>query len=255
MRKNNNFKIKTPKLIPPIPVVKEDPNIIIQEGRDRMFSMSFENQQWEHMWNLEEYEKNRIEWYENEFPCDESYEGVAQWCICYKCRPKWHSKPGGSIYNAKEKSKEFWENYKMNKEDSEREKKRLKLKEKILANKKLARRNAKEEKKRLEKEEIERKKTEELKKNFELQEMEYRKFLIKEKDMEREKLIKEQGWKKYFSKENKIYWNKLNETKWDSEINIKYNEWLEFYSYKHDKQFWYNHKTKEKTWNNPILNN
>ena len=113
----------------------------------------------------------------------------------------------------------------------------------------------KKKKKRLEKEEIERKKKEELKKNFELQEMEYRKFLIKEKDIEREKLIKEQGWKKYFSKGNKIYWNKLNETKWDSEINIKYNEWLEFYSYKHDKQFWYNHKTKEKTWNNPILNN
>ena len=71
MRKNNNFKIETPKLIPHIPVVKEDPNVIIQEGIDGMFNMSFENQQWEHMWNLEEYEKNRIQRYENEFPCDD----------------------------------------------------------------------------------------------------------------------------------------------------------------------------------------
>ena len=33
---------------------------------------------------------------------DESYEGVAQWCICYKCRPDWHSQPGGVIYISKE---------------------------------------------------------------------------------------------------------------------------------------------------------
>ena len=96
-RKNgelNNFIIKSPNLIPPAPDLRtslekkkdfeiqkkkeeDDAKALIQEGRDRIFNMSFENQQWEHMWNLEEYEKNRIERYENEFPYDESYEGVA----------------------------------------------------------------------------------------------------------------------------------------------------------------------------------
>jgi len=273
-RKNGelkNFIIKSPNLIPPVPDLRtssdkkrdfeiqkkkeeDDAKVLIQEGRDRMFNMSFENQQWEHMWNLEEYEKNRIERYENEFPYDESYEGVAQWCICYKCRPEWHSECGGSIYKAKEENKEFWENRKMNKEDSERERKRLKLKEQDLNNRKLAKRTAKEQKKKIEKEENEKMEKEKLKKNFELQEMEYRKFLIKEKDQEREQLIKDQGWKKHISKKtNKVYWVKMQESKWDKEINVQYDEWLEFYSYNHDKQYWYNHKTKEKSWVRPNL--
>ena len=34
-------------------------------------------------------------------------------------------------------------------------------------------------------------------------------------------------------------------------MNIKYDEWMEFYSYTNEKSYWYNHKTKERTWVDP----
>ena len=224
---------------------------LIQEGIDDMFTMSLDKQQWAHDWNVEEYENNRIEMYENEFPCDESYDGVAQWCICYKCRPDWHSQPGGSLYKMREQNKETWEQFRMEKEDSEREKIRLRLKEKAIRDRKIARRKAKEEAKLKEEEDKKRERREELKKQMEEQEMEYRKFLIKSKDDERDQLIKKQGWKQRKSKTGKFYWVNKTESQWN--IDVDYNPWLEFYSYKHDKQFWYNHKTKESVWINPNL--
>jgi len=215
--------------------IKEDEKKqLIQEGRYRMFNMSLKKQDCEHEWNLEEYEKNCIEKYENEYPCDESYEGVAQWCICYKCRPIWHSQAGGVIYKAKEENNNFLDLHNMIREDSKRERKRLKT---------LKQEQDKEK---------ERKK--EFKQNMKLQEMEYRGFLIKQKNKERETIIKESGWKQNISKKSgKIYWFNSRESKWDNEIDVKYDHWLEFYCYKYDKQFWYSHKTKEKTWNNPNL--
>ena len=149
-KEGKKLNISTPMLLPPPPPdlrtreekirdkaiekkkAEEDAEKLIQEGRDLIFNLSCDKQDWEHAWNLEEYEKGRIERYENEYPRDESYEGVAQWCICYKCRPDWHSQPGGVIYIAKEESRQQFESYKMFKEDSEREKKRLKLKEQKL---------------------------------------------------------------------------------------------------------------------------
>ena len=70
---------------------EEDAIKLIEENKEKIFNLSFEKQDWEHEWNLEEYQKDRIWRYEDEYPRDESYEGVAQWCICYKCRPEWHS--------------------------------------------------------------------------------------------------------------------------------------------------------------------
>ena len=139
-QKNGGLIFRPPLPLPPdlrtpeekkrdkqLQIIKEKKEALelIQEGIDRMFTMSLDKQQWEHDWNVEEYENNRIEMYENEFPCDESYDGVAQWCICYKCRPDWHSQPGGSLYKMREQNKETWEQFRMEKEDSEREKIRL----------------------------------------------------------------------------------------------------------------------------------
>ena len=161
-KEGKKLNISTPMLLPPPPPdlrtreeklrdreiekkkADDDAEKLIQEGIDSIFNLSFEKQNWEHAWNLEEYEKDRIERYENEFPRDESYEGVAQWCICYKCRPKWHSQPGGVIYIAKEESRQQFESYKMFKEDSEREKKRLKLKEQKLNQMKIEKRRLKQ---------------------------------------------------------------------------------------------------------------
>jgi hypothetical protein len=170
-KEGKKLHISTPMLLPPPPPdlrtreekirdkaiekkkAEEEAEKLIKEGRDSIFNLSFDKQDWEHMWNLEEYEKGRIERYENEFPRDESYEGVAQWCICYKCRPKWHSQPGGVIYIAKEESRQQAESYKMFKEDSEREKKRLKLKEENIIKRKMEKRRIKEEEKQKKKEE------------------------------------------------------------------------------------------------------
>ena len=100
----------------------------------------------------------------------------------------------------------------------------------------------------------EEKKQDEFTKKMELQEVKYRIFLIINKDKERLEMILCYGWiKKISKKTNKIYWIKNNESIWDDEIYVKYNPWLEFYSYYYDKQFWHHHITKENTWNNPNL--
>ena len=282
-KEGKKLNISTPMLLPPPPPdlrtreekirdkaiekkkAEEEAEKLIQEGRDSIFNLSFDKQDWEHAWNLEEYEKDRIERYENEFPRDESYEGVAQWCICYKCRPDWHSQPGGVIYIAKEESRQQFESYKMFKEDSEREKKRLKLKEQKLNQMKIEKRRLKEQEKQKKKEEDEKKRKLELDKKLKEQlplqghsgsaaEMEYRKFMIEQKDLEKIKIYETKGWKKNISKRTgRIYWSnsKTNENKWDHEMNIKYDEWMEFYSYTNEKSYWYNHKTKERTWVDP----
>ena len=225
---------------------------LIEEGRDRMFNMSFEKQQMEHEWNVEEYEKGRIESYENEFPYNELYEGVAQWCICYKCRPDFHSQPGGVIYLANEKKKAFSEHHKMFREDSSREKKRIKLEEIEVRAKKIARRQLREDKKRKEKEEEEKIKKEEFHKKMQLEEMNYRAYLIKEKTEERDKLLVSQGWKKGISTSiGKTFWSNGVKSLWENDIHVEYDEWLEFYSHKNNKPFWYNHRTKSRTWCNP----
>ena len=212
---------------------EEDAIKLIEENKEKIFNLSFEKQDWEHEWNLEEYQKDRIWRYEDEYPRDESYEGVAQWCICYKCRPEWHSQPGGVIYINRERNKEQWEIYRMNKEDSERERQRLKKKANDAYRKKLERRRVKKEAEEKARKEKEEKEKEELHKKLDEQEKEYRKFLIEEKDKERENIIESKGWSKKVSKSNnKIYWynSKTKEKIWDKDMNVDYNVWLEFYS-------------------------
>lgn len=223
---------------------------LIEESKERIFNLSFDQQDWEHEWNLEEYQKDRIERYENEYPCDESYEGVAQWCICYKCRPEWHSQPGGVIFKDREKNREQMETYKMGKEDSEREIKRLKLKKEDEYKRKMERRRIKQEKIAKEKKEKEEKEKEEKKQKMIEQEKEYRIIMIKEKDKERDNIYESKGWKKKISKKfGKIYWtNSENQSIWEKDMLIEYDEWIEFYSYKYSKAYWYNHRTKEKSW-------
>ena len=224
---------------------------LIEENKEKVFNLSFEQQDWEHEWNLEEYQKDRIERYENEYPRDESYQGVAQWCICYKCRPNWHSQPGGVIYKSKEENRENRELFKMQKEDSDREKKRLKLKQQEIQKRKIERQKAKREKLENEKKEKERKEKEEQQMKIIEREKEHRILMIKEKDKERDNIYEGKGWKKKISKKcGKIYWlhKDTNESKWDNEMNIEYDEWIEFYSYNYNKPYWYNHKTKEKVW-------
>ena len=230
---------------------EEDALKLIEENKEKVFNLTFEQQDWEHEWNLEEYQKDRIERYENEYPRDESYQGVAQWCICYKCRPNWHSQPGGVIYKNKEENRENWELFKMQKEDSDREKKRLKLKQQEIQKRKIERQKAKREKLENEKKEKERKEKEEQQMKMIEQEKEYRILMIKEKDKERDNIYEGKGWKKKISKKSgKIYWlhKDTNESKWDNKMNIEYDEWIEFYSYNYNKPYWYNHKTKEKVW-------
>lgn len=230
---------------------------LIEENKEKVFSLTFEQQDWEHEWNLEEYQKDRIERYENEYPRDESYEGVAQWCICYKCRPEWHSQPGGVIYLSKERNRENWELFKMQKEDSDREKKRLKLKHQEIQKRKIEKQKAKREKLENEKKEKERKEKEEQDKKMKEQEKEYNLLLIKEKDEERDKIYESKGWQKNISrKSGKIYWINKNtkESKWDKDMDIEYNVWIEFYSTTNHKFYWYNHKTHEKVWEQPKNN-
>lgn len=229
---------------------EEDAKLLIEESKQRIFNLSFDQQDWEHEWNLEEYQKDRIHRYENEYPCDESYEGVAQWCICYKCRPKWHSQPGGVIYKSREENREQMENFRMAKEDSEREIKRLKLKKEDEYKRKMERRRIKQEKIAKEKKEKEEKEREEIKKKMIEQEKEYRIIMIKEKDKERDNIYESKGWKKKISKKcGKIYWiNSENQSIWEKDMNIEYDEWIEFYSYNYNKPYWYNHKTNEKVW-------
>ena len=233
---------------------EEDAIKLIEESKERIFNLSFDQQDWEHDWNLEEYQKNRIERYDNEYPCDESYQGVAQWCICYKCRPEWHSQPGGVIYKSREENRERNESFRMAKEDSEREIKRLKLKKEEENRRRMDRRRIKQEIIAREKREKEEKEKEELKKKMIEQEKEYRIIMIKEKDKERDKIYESNGWKKNISKKNgKVYWtNSENKSKWDKDMNIEYDQWIEFYSYNYSKPYWYNHKTKEKSWSKKI---
>ena len=232
---------------------KEEESLkLIEENKEKVFNLSFEQQDWEHEWNLEEYQKDRIQRYENEYPRDESYEGVAQWCICYKCRPEWHSQPGGVIYISKERNKENWEIFKMQKEDSDREKKRLKLKQQEIQKKKIEKQKAKKEKLENDKKEKERKEKEENQKKMIEQEKEFRIFLIKEKDKERDKIYEDKGWKKNISKNSgNIYWTNSNQSILEKDMNIEYDEWIEFYSNSYNKPYWYNHKTKEKSWSKP----
>ena len=230
---------------------EEDALKLIEENKEKVFNLTFEQQDWEHEWNLEEYQKDRIERYENEYPRDESYQGVAQWCICYKCRPNWHSQPGGVIYKSIEENRENRELFKMQKEDSDREKKRLKLKQQEIQKRKIERQKAKREKLENEKKEKERKEKEEQQMKMIEQEKEHRILMIKEKDKERDNIYEGKGWKKKISKKcGKIYWlhKDTNESKWDNEMNIEYDEWIEFYSYNYNKPYWYNHKTNEKVW-------
>ena len=68
------------------------------------------------------------------------------------------------------------------------------------------------------------------------QEKEYRIVMIKEKDKELDNIYESKGWKKKISKKyGKIYWtNSENQSIWEKDMLIEYDEWIEFYSYKYD---------------------
>jgi hypothetical protein len=78
-----------------------------------------------------------------------------------------------------------------------------------------------------------------------------------QKDLENNIDAQKEWVEKWSDKHNRKYWfnNKTNESTWIYPTNEKTNdsEWVEKWSDKHNRKYWYNNKTNKSTWDDPSL--
>ena len=228
----------------------------IEDHKNEIFTMSFEKQRSEHEWNLEEFEKGRFYNLECDLEWDESRDGqgVSEYCICYQCRPEWHSLPGGSIWLSKERNKEYWENIRMGKEEGEREKNRLKQKEIDKNERRRKKAQLRQEQKRKEEEEKKLKEKKEYEERMLKIHEEYNDMILDDARQKRIQNIQNDGWVKYMSKtHNQIYWvnNDTKDKVWDIKMNNKYDIWCELDSYDNMETYWINAHNGKKSDSDP----